>query len=123
LDDARFLEQRVRDFGDAWNCGDIDALMSMVADDCVFSASVGPEPGATFVGKTAVREGFMRMLEHDAHATPEPGDVHAFGTLVVATWGLSTPHQGRCITVRGIDLFEFRQGMIIRKDAFRKTFD
>ena len=30
-------------FADAWNRHDIDALMSFMADDCVFESSAGPE--------------------------------------------------------------------------------
>ena len=30
-------------FADAWNRHDLDALMSMMTDDCVFQASAGPE--------------------------------------------------------------------------------
>ena len=30
-------------FADAWNRHDLDALMSMMTDDCVFEASAGPE--------------------------------------------------------------------------------
>ena len=30
-------------FADAWNRHDLDALMSMMTDDCVFQASAGPQ--------------------------------------------------------------------------------
>ncbi len=30
-------------FADAWNRHDLDALMSMMTDDCVFEASAGPQ--------------------------------------------------------------------------------
>jgi ketosteroid isomerase-like protein len=32
-------------FADAWNRHDLDALMSMMSDDCVFEASAGPDVG------------------------------------------------------------------------------
>ena len=30
-------------FADAWNRHDVDALMSFMADDCVFESSAGPD--------------------------------------------------------------------------------
>jgi ketosteroid isomerase-like protein len=43
-------------FADAWNRHDLDALMSMMTDDCVFEASAGPAVnGQRSEGKPAVR--------------------------------------------------------------------
>ena len=55
--------QIVKEFSDAWGRADLEALMPHLADDFVFCASVGPEPGATYVGKEAAREGFRRMFD------------------------------------------------------------
>lgn len=51
--------QLLEAFGDAWNRHDIDALMSMVTDDCVFYTVAGPGVlGSTFKGTDEVRKGF-----------------------------------------------------------------
>src|SRR5207302_4000436 len=42
-------------FSEAWAKRDIDGLMALVTDDIFYGASVGPEPGATFRGRDAVR--------------------------------------------------------------------
>ena len=66
-DDLLAERMRVLDtFARAWSQHDIDTLMSLVTDDCVYSASVGPDPGETFVGREAVRNGFLRLLAYDA---------------------------------------------------------
>ena len=36
----------LQDFADAWNRHDVDALMTFMADDCVFEASAGPDVAA-----------------------------------------------------------------------------
>ena len=117
------LESIIRDIGAAWGRADLETLMSFVADDCVYSASVGPEPGETFVGREAVRAGFIKMLAHDRDSVSEAGDVHTFGDRGVSTWGFrrQTP-DGRSILVRGCDVWLFRDGLIVRKDSYRKTF-
>ncbi|MGY8845666.1 MAG: nuclear transport factor 2 family protein, partial [Gammaproteobacteria bacterium] len=49
-------------FTQAWNDKDIDKLMSHMADDCVFMASVGLETeGALWTGTEKVREGFASL--------------------------------------------------------------
>ena len=57
-------------FADAWNRHDLDALMSMMTDDCVFEASAGPEvDGQRSEGKQAVRAAYAAVFEAfpDAH--------------------------------------------------------
>ena len=117
------LAATIRTISEAWGRGDLEALMEHVADDCVYSASVGPEPGETFVGKAAVRAGFTKLLAHDHDSIAEPGDVHVIGDRAVSTWGFRRRDpSGREIVVRGCDLWQFRDGLVIRKDSFRKTF-
>lgn len=112
----------VREFVAAWKRRDVDALMELMAEDCVYSASVGPEPGATFVGRDEVRVGFERLLAFDDGAEPEPGEVFACGERVVGLWGYTRRREdGRSVTVRGCDIFVVRDGLVVRKDAFRKT--
>jgi ketosteroid isomerase-like protein len=115
----RLLEQ----FGEAWDAGDVDKLMSMITDDCVYSASVGPEPGATYAGKQAVREGFLAMLAHDSSGVSRTGRVFVAGNLGVGEWSylFGAGSEAEC-EVRGCDIFEFRGGRISRKDAFRKSY-
>ena len=43
-------------FAEAFNRHDIDALLGMVTEDCVFEMSSGPEPwGLRHAGKAALR--------------------------------------------------------------------
>ena len=49
---------------EAWNDHDIERLMSLFADDCVFDASGGQEPhGRRFVGRDQVRTAFADVLD------------------------------------------------------------
>ena len=53
--DAEFLKQ----FAEAWNRHDIDALTTFMAEDCRFHAVAGPALyGRSFVGRDAVRTAF-----------------------------------------------------------------
>jgi ketosteroid isomerase-like protein len=112
----------VKEFSDAWGRADLEALMPHLADDFVFCASVGPEPGATWVGKEAAREGFRRMFSHDADWTPIPNEIFPFEDRVMLLWGYRREVDGEPVVVRGCDVFHFRGRLIVRKDAFRKVF-
>jgi ketosteroid isomerase-like protein len=48
-------EERLREFAAAWARHDVETLMTFLTDDCVYEASVGPEPGRTYAGREAVR--------------------------------------------------------------------
>ena len=116
-------EAIIREVRAAWGRGDLATIMKFVADDCVYCASVGPEPGETFVGREAVRAGFAKLLAHDSDGVAEPGELRSAGTWVVSTWGFRKRHpDGKEFLVRGCDVFVLRDGLIVRKDAFRKTF-
>jgi ketosteroid isomerase-like protein len=114
--------ERLRQFGAAWTRGDLDALMSFMTDDCVYVASVGPEPGTTYRGREEVRRGFAEMLAYDHGRERHGGMVMVGGDVGVAEWSFTErTADGRQRTIRGCDLLEFRDGRIRRKDAFRKV--
>ena len=116
-------EDIIREVRAAWGRADLETIMTFIAEDCVYSASVGPEPGETFVGRDAVRAGFAKLLAHDSDGVAEPGEIRSADDWVVSTWGFrKVGPDGRPFLVRGCDLFVFRDGLIIRKDAFRKTY-
>jgi steroid delta-isomerase-like uncharacterized protein len=110
-------------FADAWNRHDIDALMSFMAEDCVFEASAGPEVcGTRYAGREAVRAGFEDVWATfpDAHW----GGARHFvsGDRGVSEWTFTgTRTDGARVEVRGCDLFTFRDGKIALKNSYRKN--
>jgi ketosteroid isomerase-like protein len=114
--------ERLGQFGAAWACGDLDALMGFVTDDCVYLASVGPEPGTTYRGRDQVRRGFAAMLAYDRGRERQEGTAVVAGDRGFAEWSFTeTTTDGGRRMIRGCDLFEFRDGRISRKDAYRKV--
>lgn len=105
-------------FTAAWAARDVDALMTLVCDDIVYGASVGPEPGKTFVGRDAVRAGFTKMLAHDDATEVETVRVDHLEDRAYAQWRFALVDGTE---VRGVDVIEFRDGKIAVKQGFRKT--
>lgn len=107
---------------DAFNRHDLDAIMAHFADDAVFDSPRGSDPwGTRYVGKTAIREGLG--LRFSGIPDVQYGNDRHFvsGNRGVSEWLLTgTSTAGEHIQVQGCDLWEFRDGKIIRKDSYWK---
>lgn len=112
----------LQDVLDAFNRHDLDAIMAHFAEDAVFESPRGPEPwGTRHTGKAAVRAGLAARFAGipDVHYGD---DRHwACGDRGVSEWLLTgTTTEGQRIAVRGCDLWEFRDGQVVRKDSYWK---
>ncbi len=120
--DARLVDLLNR-FAEAWNRHDLDALMTMMTDDCVFQASAGADvDGERSDGPRAVRAAYAAVFEAfpDAHWANARHFVS--GDRGVSEWTFRGTHRdGRRVEVMGCDLFTFRDGRIAVKNSFRKN--
>lgn len=107
---------------DAFNRHDLDAILASFAEDAVLETPRGPDSwGTRYVGKAAVREGLAGRFAGipDVHYGEDRHMV--CGNRGVSEWLLTgTTTAGERIEVRGCDLFEFRDGLIVRKDSYWK---
>ncbi len=110
---------------DAFNAHDLDAIMRFFVDDCVLEMPRGPHPwGLRFEGRDRVREGLATRFAGipDVHYGEDRHWVS--GSRGCSEWLLTgTTTQGVRINVRGCDLFEFRDGLISRKDSYWKIVE
>ena len=82
--DSRELNDLLAEHTDAWNSHDLDRLMALFADDCVFEAAGGDEAcGTTYTGREAVRAAFADIFA----AFPTPGGPKAVMGCSVPTTG------------------------------------
>lgn len=115
----------LKGFLEAFNRHDLDSIMGYFAEDCVFYTPRGSAPrGDRFVGKNEVRAGLAKRFEGipDVHYGE---DQHWVGDdFGVSEWTLTgTSASGQKIEVRGVDLLEFAEGKITRKDSFWKILE
>jgi len=108
---------------EAWNSHDLDDLMSLFADDCVFEASGGDEvTGKRFEGRGDVRRAFADVLESMPDAHWGGGRHHVLAAdYGVSEWTLTgTLSDGRRVEVDGCDFLRVSEGEIVLKSSFRK---
>lgn len=107
---------------DAFNRHDLDAIMSHFADDAVFDGPRGADSwGTRYEGKSAVREGLAARFTGipDVHYSDDRHGV--CGDRGFSEWLLTgTTTAGERIAARGCDLWEFRDGLVVRKDSYWK---
>lgn len=117
------LERLLVEHTEAWNSHDLDRLMTLFADDCVFEASGGPVfNGRRFEGWAQVRAAFADVLDSMPDATW--ADARHFvisDDYGVSEWRLTgTLADGGHIDVLGCDFITVRDGRVVRKNSFRK---
>lgn len=108
---------------DAWNSHDIDRLIGLFSEDCVFDASGGPDyNGRRFSGLAEVRSAFAEVFATMPDANW--GDGRHF--VIAEDYGISEwrltgtlPDRTR-LDVLGCDFLTIRGDKIVRKNSFRK---
>ncbi len=118
-------EETARAILAAFNSHDLDAIMQFFAEDCSLDMPRGPEPwGRRFSGRSAVREGLATRLKGlpDVHYGSDRHWVS--GNMLFSEWLLTgTTPDGVSVRVRGTDHYEFRDGEVVRKDAYWKIVE
>ena len=123
--DARTQANReiVEAFAAAWNRHDVDAIMAVMTNDCIF---VGPAGGDGFgtrtEGQTQVRELFAQYFEAypDLHFSDPTILVEGDEAILEATQS-RTESDGAKFVCRGCDVLRFRGEKIWIKSYYVKS--
>ena len=109
-------------FANAFNRHDVDAVMDMMTDDCVFCTAAGDEAeGKRIVGKEHVREAFAAALAAMPDAQWNDAEHFIDGDQACTRWRFTcTLPDGTKVEKFGCDLFRLKDGKIWMKDTFRK---
>ena len=108
---------------EAWNRHDLDGMMDLFSDDCVFEASGGEEVcGTRYQGQMEVRRAFAEVLESMPDANWGNGRHYTVAPdYGVSEWTLTgTMPDGRRLEVNGCDFLTVRDGKILTKNSYRK---
>ena len=107
-------------FNDAFNRHDVDAVMALMTDDCVFDNTRPLPDGERIVGQTAVRAFWVEFFRRSPHARFETEEIFAVGDRGVVRWTYHWVKDGKPGRVRGVDIFRVYDGKVAEKLSYVK---
>lgn len=117
------MEQRAEEtkkvvdaFNEAFNRHDIDGIMTLMTDDCIFE-STGPAPdGGRHQGQRDVRRCWEELFSPSPEARFSIEEMIVAGDRCVVRWRYDWDGGH----IRGVDVFKVREGKIAQKLAYVK---
>ncbi|MGC4109238.1 MAG: TIGR03086 family metal-binding protein [Nocardioides sp.] len=108
-------------FGTAFGSGDVEAMMALMTDDCVFEAT-GPAPdGLLHQGSEAVRAVWADLFGSTRDPSFTEEESFVCGDRGVVRWRFDwTDSDGAPGHVRGVDVLRFRDGRVCEKLSYVK---
>ena len=116
---TQHIIDRLKFFSEAWDARCAEAVASCFTTNGTYAASVGPEPGERAVGRQGIQILLKKMFAHDKGVTSEVLQTIIMPTTAFWTWRYHRADGG---VELGCDFFEFEDGLIKLKDAYRKQW-
>ena len=109
-------------YSDAWNAHDIDRIMALMTDDCVFLTGGGSEHyGTRYEGYETVKARFIEVWTELPDVRFENASHFVQGSRGCSEWTfIGTKENGEKVEIDGCDLFTFIDGKIAIKNSYIK---
>jgi limonene-1,2-epoxide hydrolase len=100
-------------FNEALNHHDVASMMQLISEDCVFESPNPAPDGTVYSGKEAVTQFWENFFKDSPQAHVEIDDIFGFGRRCILRWRYDwVDVAGNQEHIRGIDIFEVRDGLI-----------
>jgi ketosteroid isomerase-like protein len=110
----------VAKFNEAFARGDVDAVMALMTDDCIFENTFPAPDGERHVGAKAVRQFWSDFFASTQSPRFETEELIAVDDRVVTRWRFSWGSGTSAGHVRGADVFRVRDGKVAEKLSYVK---
>ena len=110
----------VNRFNEAFNKHNVDQIMALMTDDCIFENTRPTPDGERFEGQKAVRKVWEEMFERSPKACFSTEEIFAEGDRCVVRWIYHWVREGKEGHVRGVDVIRVRDGKVSEKFAYVK---
>ena len=108
-------------FNDALNARDVDTLMRLMTDDCLFENTFPAPDGARYSGQAAVRAFWEEFVRGSTEAKFEIEEIFGMDERVVMRWRYHwIDLQGQAGHIRGVDVYTVKDGLIAEKLSYVK---
>ncbi|HYM96274.1 MAG TPA: nuclear transport factor 2 family protein [Candidatus Sulfotelmatobacter sp.] len=103
-------------FNQAFGRHDVDGVMALMTNDCIFENTLPAPDGERHVGQEAVRRFWQKFFTDSPRARFETEEMVVAGDRATVLWKFDWG-DGH---VRGIDLFKVRDGKVAEKLSYVK---
>src|SRR5579872_2111932 len=103
-------------FNEAFNRHDLDGVMALMTEDCVFETTSPSPDGQRHVGQSAVRAAWEQLFGNSPHARFDAEEIFASGDRCTVRWRYSFAGGH----IRGVDVIRVRDGKVAEKLAYVK---
>lgn len=108
-------------FNAAFAAGDVDAIMALMTDDCVFESTSPAPDGERHEGAAAVRKAWEELFAATSEAQFSTEEAIVCRGRAVVRWRFSWREtDGSPGHVRGVDVMRFREGKVSEKLSYVK---
>ncbi|HZR43124.1 MAG TPA: nuclear transport factor 2 family protein [Ktedonobacteraceae bacterium] len=123
LEDAQTAStlEVIKQFNDAFNKHDVQAVMALMTDDCVFENTYPAPDGERFEGQEAVRRFWEEFFRSSPQAVFQSEEMITYGDRCIIRWRYDwTNADSQRGHVRGVDVLRVRDGKVAEKLAYVK---
>lgn len=111
----------VLEFNEAFNRHDVAGMMHLMSDNCIFQNTSPAPDGTAYAGKEAVTQFWEDFFRESPQARIEIEEIFGFGNRCVMRWTYKwVDAAGQNGHVRGVDIFQIRDGLIYEKLSYVK---
>jgi predicted SnoaL-like aldol condensation-catalyzing enzyme len=111
----------VLEFNEAFNRHDVPGMMRLMSDDCVFENTDPAPDGTVYSGKEAVTQFWRDFFRESPQAQIEIEEIFGLGNRCIMRWKYHwVDAAGKRGHVRGVDIFQIKEGLISEKFSYVK---
>jgi ketosteroid isomerase-like protein len=110
-------------FNEAFNRHDVAGMMQLMSDDCVFQNTAPAPDGTVYAGKAMVTQFWQDLFRDSPHAHIHIEDIFGLGMRCGVRWRYDwVDGAGEKGHVRGVDIYQVRNGSICEKLSYVKGY-
>jgi predicted SnoaL-like aldol condensation-catalyzing enzyme len=111
----------VIEFNEAFNHHDVEGMMKLMSEDCIFENTDPAPDGTAYKGKEAVTQFWQDFFRESPHAHIEIEEIFGMGRRCLMRWKYEwVDTAGVKGHVRGVDIFKIDEGLITEKLSYVK---
>lgn len=108
-------------FHEAFNRHDVEGMMKLMSEDCVFENTDPAPDGTRYAGREAVTQFWQNFFRESPNAHIEIEEIFSIGTRCIMRWNYSwVDSAGRKGHVRGVDIYQTKDDLISEKLSYVK---